>query len=501
MRKLLLASAAMLGATAGLASAQTAARNPAQGQLVAPYGAMSGANSNNNLTAAATPGPIAIPAPGTVVIRLNGRIEIDVSANSTFADKATYPTTNALGSSNGNGPGLGNSYKLQPQGIGSYLRLYAGIDGLTTNGIRYGGVAELREDWGAQGGSPSGNTSGQTMFVRRAFTYIANDRVGILRLGQADGLIGLFDGGTITSQAWDAGDGNLNGGAMQQEIGGNVSPPFVWLSQAGAEYGNNKVVYLSPQFFGFDAGVQYAPSTGNSFANASGNGALALGYNGTSGATAVQTTICGSAQSSCANLSSSSVAGDSARWINQYAAGIRYNGVIGPVALQAFGVYEGAGKVSDSNTSAARIYYDNLSFVNAGVAATFAGFTLAADYIGGAINGQLAMRPTGGKSMNAEIVGVMYKIGALTLGANAGMIDSQGQASLTNISQRHELEAALGGNYVLAPGLALVFEYMYMQRHQGGYDFVLAANNPVGQGGRNNTVHAQGVMVGTTLTW
>jgi hypothetical protein len=486
MRKLLLASAAMLGATTGLASAQTAAPNPSQGQLVAPYSAFGGSNNNNNLTAAA--------APGTVVVRLNGRIEVDVSVNSTFADKATYTGSGTSGSTLGT-----NSYKLQPQGVGSYFRLYAGIDGLTTNGIRYGGVAELRENWGAQGTSGSANSSGQTMFVRRAFTYIANDKVGLLRLGQTDGVIGLYDGGIITSQAWDAGAGNLNGGAIQQEIPTNVAPPFVWLSQAGAEYGNNKIVYLSPQFMGFDVGVQYAPSTGNSFANASGNGAVTLGVNGTSGTGGVSTGICGSAQSTCANLSSSSVAGDSARWINQYAAGVRYNGVIGPVALQAFALYEGAGKVSDSNVGAVK--YDNLSFVTGGAAATFAGFTLAADYIGGAVNGQLGMRPSGGKSMNAEIVGLMYKIGALTLGANVGMIDSQGQATLTNVSQRHELETAVGGNYVLAPGLALVFEYMYMQRHQGNYDFVLAANNAQGHGGINNTVKAQGVMVGTVLTW
>jgi hypothetical protein len=485
MRKLLLASAAMLGATAGMASAQTVAPNPTQGQVVAPYGAMSGANNNNNYAGAATPGPMAVPAPGTVVVRLNGRVEVDVSSNWTFADKASYTSGNLAG----------NSYKLSPQGVGSYLRLYTGIDGLTTNGIRYGGVAELREDWGGTGTSGSGNSSTQTMFVRRAFTYIANDKVGIIRLGQTDGTIGLFDNGTITAQNWDAGVGNLNGGGLQQEVPTNVSPPFVWLSQAGAEYGNNKVVYLSPQFMGFDVSLQYAPNPGNSFAQASGNGAVAIGYNGTSGTTGVSTAICGSAQSTCSNLSSSSVAGDSARWTNQYVAGLRYTGAFGPVAVQAFGVYEGSGKVSDSSLAAVK--YDDLSFFNGGAAVTYAGFTLSGDYIGGAVNGQLGLRPTGGKSMNAELFGLMYKTGALTLGANLGIIDSQGSVGLTNVSQRHEVETSLGGNYVLAPGLALVGEYMYFTRHQGAYNFVTAANDS----SSNNTVKAQGVMISTVVTW
>ncbi len=48
---------------------------------------------------------------------------------------------------------------------------------------------------------------------------------------------------------------------------GAYAVPWVWLTQAGAEYGNNKIVYLSPQFYGFDFGLQYAPSMGNAFQN------------------------------------------------------------------------------------------------------------------------------------------------------------------------------------------------------------------------------------------
>ena len=46
MRKILLASAAMLGGIATLGHAQIAA--PSQGQLVAPYGAGPATNNNNN---------------------------------------------------------------------------------------------------------------------------------------------------------------------------------------------------------------------------------------------------------------------------------------------------------------------------------------------------------------------------------------------------------------------------------------------------------------------
>src|ERR1700710_30683 len=103
MRKLLMASAAFLGASGGVALAQTAA-NPTQGQLAAPYGAGPAANNNNNAwgtantpTGSAAAGPLstifapnvdAVPAPGTIVIRLNGRVEAGIVANYTTGDKS-----------------------------------------------------------------------------------------------------------------------------------------------------------------------------------------------------------------------------------------------------------------------------------------------------------------------------------------------------------------------------------------------------------------------------
>ena len=49
--------------------------------------------------------------------------------------------------------------------------------------------------------------------MRRAFTYVAGDNWGIVRVGQADGLIGIFDNGVTTFQFLPT--GNLNGGDLQ----------------------------------------------------------------------------------------------------------------------------------------------------------------------------------------------------------------------------------------------------------------------------------------------
>jgi hypothetical protein len=518
MRKLLLASAAMLGATGHLALAQTA--HPNQGQLAAPYGAGPAANNNNNSwgiantpSGSAAAGPLstiyapnvnAVPAPGTIVVRLNGRVEVDVTANYTSVDRSVSAT------------GAPTGFKLNPVGVSSYMRLYPGFDGLAANGLRYGASVELRENFGAAdrtfanttaGGaatSPSQNSSAETVFVRRAFTYLASDKVGLVRLGQTDGVIGLFDNCVFTSQCWDAGVGNFNGGQMQASgPAGAVAVPFVWLAQAGAEYDNNKIVYLSPQFFGFDFGVQYAPNMGNSFANEG----LSVG--------------CNQAASTCINVSSGN---DPTRWINQVGVGLRYQQTFGPVDFKAYGFYETSGKenlttaaystaaqaragtvINGVTSGAQTLRYDNLSFYKAGAAITAANFTVAADYIGGAVNGQLSLRPTGGAPTNAVVTGVTYANGPIVLAAEIGLIDTQGDARLVGVSQRHEYEVAFGGNYKLAPGVQLVGEYMYTHRHQGGFDFATGALGTPGgaatAGTRTRDAQGQGFLFATVLVW
>ncbi len=521
MRKILLTTTALFGAALSVAHAQAptqaptqATANPNQGQLAAPYGAGPAANNNNNAWGVANtatgskdagpnstmfaPNTDRVPAPGTIVIRLNGRVAVESSANFTSVDKGL------------NANGTPNGYKLSPLGIGSSMRLYPGFDGMAANGLRYGASVELRQNFFAgttgttNGGttgavtSPSGNSSSETVFVRRAFTYLASDQVGLVRLGQADGVIGLFDPCIFTTQCWDAGLNGLNGsgGFTQNAPSGASGVPFVWLAQAGAEYANNKIVYLTPQVYGFDMGVQYAPNEGNSFSNSS-------------GASPLQSTTCNQAGANCINVSSGN---DSTRWLNQVGIGLRYQHSFGPVDLKAFGFYETAGKESLSTTgyfapsrtaTVTNLRYDNLSFYTAGLAVTAYDVTAAADYIGGAVNGQLAMRPTGGAPTNAVITGLTYARGPITLGAEVGLINTQGDARLTGISQRRESEISLGGNYKVAPGLQLVAEYTYMQRHQGGYDFNQGAlgNAGAGPGTVTRDAKGQGIEFATVLTW
>ena len=269
MRTFLLAGTALLTAGLAVARAQAPAA-PSQGQLAAPYGAGPAPNNNNNAwgiantpSGSVTAGPVSaiyppntdtIPAPGNIVIRLNGRVEVDVAAD--------YSTVNTGRTASG----APNGYKLNPVGIGSFMRLYPGFDGVAANGLRYGAAIELRENFYggntvnstngppaitstggvtstvAPGGasSPSGNSSAETVYVRRAFTYLASDQIGILRLGQTDGVLGLFDNCVFTSECWDAGVMGINSSGQSLIAPSGVVIPFVWLDQSGAEYGEQQ---------------------------------------------------------------------------------------------------------------------------------------------------------------------------------------------------------------------------------------------------------------------
>jgi len=448
------------------------------GQVVSRPGQTPLANNNNNAFGTARPGPAANPTPGTVVVRLLARTVVQY-----------YEGWNSLMNAT---PG----YSTTSNQMSSWMRLYPGIDAMAANGMRYGAATEIRMNSPAAA-TPSGNTPGsgasansnaQTLYVRRAFIYFGADKLGIVRVGQGDGLISLFDGGRTTLQTFSP-TSNFNGSDLGAAIGGGTAPPWVFLSGAGNEYDTQKIVYLSPSFSGFDFGLQYSPSAFNSLAGCT------------------PTTV--AASTGCSNLSSSLNPLDGQRYMNLISGGVRYNGNVGPVNLLAYGVYTYSGHVNTNlGPAASRVavgagagstwngQFDNLNFGSMGVAATYSGFTLGANFITGAMNGQLATRPSGGANMNAWLVGAQYQTGPLTIGTVFASINSQGAVAMTGLSQRQEYEFNVGGSYALAPGLVVFADYIYQNRKQSGWNF---ATNTVGAA--NNQIQGQGFVLGSQVTW
>jgi Gram-negative porin len=587
MRKLLLASAAMLGATAGMISAQAQSSDtrPAtvsgpqalQGQVNGPY--LTGASYNNQSNSIADiktyQGNVAglgsdgRPEPGTVVIHLHGKVEADFMA--TYGTGNNLPGGQQIISGSGTLTGVANSVtntqlgggitpaaafpgqvttaptaaaknvitngaKLNPVSASAYMRLYPGIDAMATNGLRYGAQIELRENFASSGGepypsqnglSPASSRSGQTVFVNRSYAYISADNIGMVRIGQADGVIGLFDPCIFSGACWDAGVGVFQSvaGALGPAANAGLSGSYFVMAQNGNEYGNAKIVYVSPQIAGFDLGLQFAPNQSNSFATCNPNQAVLTGSTTSIGSSATGASGC--ANTTTGNDSTSALNSGSTRWYNQFGVGLRYQGVFGPLSVGAYGFYEyaaiekvnglaaGAGGPAtfvggSTQQMAYKGAYAPLSWYQFAAYGKYASpvgtFIVSADYVGGAISsGSLTPKPNSGVNESGFMPGITYNNGPLTLGVSGFFLTSQGAAQLTGISQRQETGLALGGNYNVAPGLFLVAEYQYTTRHQGGYDFtegVVSAPGTNGQAvGFTRDARANSFFTGVVVNW
>ena len=178
MRKWLLVSATSVGLM-GTAAAQAPA--PATPPLprgllgvpVQPSTYLGGHNMMNQDGAELPPSPVT-PPPGSMVIHLNGRMLTFVGVEGSSASNVD-----------------GN--KLAPEQFIGQLRLYPGVDAQAANGLRYGAIVEIRQNFIGQtyglsitptagttnngagsnySSSPSADSSASTLYVRREAIYV-----------------------------------------------------------------------------------------------------------------------------------------------------------------------------------------------------------------------------------------------------------------------------------------------------------------------------------------
>ncbi len=495
MRKLLLATVAALGASMGMASY-------ADAQIV---------DNTDGQT---------FPTPGTVTVRLNGRYRFYGAvadygnarqvANAAPASSASVsPTTVTTNTTNA---GIN---KLSNYGIISYARLYPGFDGVAANGLKYGASLEIRAESGSgAGGGTYGSISGQSfrrgeLYFRREWGYIGTNNFGTLRLGASDTPTSLY----LTGNFENFDDGGLNGDLPDILPGiDQLAYPF---ADVGNHYTTNKIVYLSPQFYGVDFGLSYEPNTGSIDAPASGCSSTTIGtfIQGGNGVASV----------GCDALASTST-GDYARRKNTYEGLVRYRGTFGPVGIAATASYDGSGRVQDSGivgstTNPKRYKLEDLSLGDFGLVVTYGGLSVGGNYQfgrynvpgGGGFGGLVAK---GQPNSSAMIVGASYTIGPVIFGGHYLRSFSEGdqttatgrnangvQTVFTNTvvagGQRLEQGAAAGATYTLAPGVSLYASYIWEHRRQNGYNFLTgASNNAAG-----NSTNAQVFALGTSFAW
>lgn len=484
MRKLLLAGVATLGATVALAdvaNAQGAPPNPMQGTMAtAPTVPARTYGDNNYMSGTMEKGSIANPTPGTMVVHLGAVAMLNMP----------FHWANQLDDVGG--------VHLTHYEFQEYIRMYPGVDAMATNGLRYGAAFEIRQNFagptattGANGGTAY--TSTQTLYVRRAFAYVAGDSWGIVRLGEMDGLIGTYDGGGQTTGVFLSPSGTIVGGDLQAGFPGNASMTPYFAAQSGNEYGNTKLVYLSPSFAGFDFGFQYAPNPFNGYAIGAGGCGSALG------------------DSACPGLASTVTVGVGSRTKDQWAVGARYRGNFGGVGVLAYGVYMGSGTTAYNGSAAAanatgpvgNTYnggFDGLSLGMVGANVTFSGLSIFGNVMVGDYNGILAAKPKGGDDGLGWGIGAKYVMGPASIGLVYSHFRSQGDQRLTGLSNRKEQVIYVAGTYAVAPGFTVFADWLWQSRKQPGFNFVTSGVGPTATT-PNSDIHSTGFMLGTAITW
>ena len=508
MRKLLLAGVAVLGGWSG-------------------GSAGAGAQTFTDVA-----GQTSSPAPGTVTVRLNGRFRFyaalinDSDANNNASTTATGTVNATTGQGTASGANKQDTYTFA-----DFARLYPGFDGVAANGLKYGASLEIRQDQvSGAGGGIYGSISQQDrarsgLYFRREWGYIGTDQLGTVRLGSTDSPASLYMTGNFE---------NFNDGGINGDVPGLPSQALqtIWpFADVGNIYTTMKAIYLSPQFFGFDAGVSFEPNTGNvSINNSCGSGGpLAASFinsnNGVaSGAAgisspAIATGANGQSVSGpgCERLSSSPNNSESGRRRNTLDALIRYRGTFGGFGIAATAGYIESGNVKDDQSGVAynsnplrnggviRNNFDGLNVGDFGVALTYGGFSVGGKYQFGRFNGQWSLTPHGLADGEAILGGFSYTYGPIIVGAHYLDYKSAGDVgNAANGRQRREKGVGAGGTYSLAPGLSLFLSYLWSERKQNGYDFVtgqgVSATSP---GGTlfNNKVTSQLISLGTAFSW
>lgn len=402
MRKFLLAGAATVAMT-GVAGA--AGLEPAQPS-----------NSHNIMLRA---------EPGKAIVRLDGYVFAAIGVGSNTNDKAT--TAGGLTS------------KVDPIGILTQFRFFPSFDAQTTGGLRYGAFAEIRSNNNTGNGGTGVGTAGQrttnTLYVNRTRGYVGGDSWGTFLIGTTDGPAATLRTGMIEGQV---ADGGWNGWAPGLTRG--VSP-YQFATGGGYEYSAQKIVYLTPIFSGFRAGVSFAPSTAS---NQSGDG--------------IATGVDGGTRTSVVNTAFAAGVGDFNRFRNQIQVAANYTNTFGGVGVSAHVGYitSGAIKSSTPAVGAAPTSARGQSILAAGLQGSYAGFTVGGYMNTGTFNGNGNLSIAGLKPSTVWSVGAAYETGPWAVGAH--YIAASTNGNLANNNQRMDTGVGFGVTYAWAPGMRAMLE-------------------------------------------
>jgi predicted porin len=327
-------------------------------------------------------------------------------------------------------------------------------NGKAANGLRYGVAVEIQNDNFRQAGTVStggANSNTKTQLdLDEAWGYVAGE-FGQLRFGDEDSVSALMATGFIQNFATGGLDGDF-----YDSLFGQGRPA---LNQSADSGDNTKIIYMSPQFAGFDFGASFAFNTGE-------------GPEAGCGSTA--------AIGSCDRAVS--VPGGNLRRRNEVNAVVRYRGSFSGVGVGAHVGYFGADVVK--NTTG--VSGERVDLLQAGAQVSAYGFLVGGNFLYGRGNAGFSPRSDvagDNKKVNSLMFGASYTFQAFTVGANWIDARSAGNQSVNAATgaaltgARQDTGFNVGATYRIAPGIEYIAEYTHLERSEGGFNFATGAAN------------------------
>lgn len=301
----------------------------------------------------------------------------------------------------------------------SDAEIYVFVTGKAANGMSYGATIELQVD------NVGGSSAGTGVDTDEMYMFVSTPTLGRLVLGDEDNAANLMQ---VRAAPIYASGGAGRWADFVQASGG----PRYLITSINDGNDATKIIYTSPQFFGFDFGVSFAPNGSEGERELAGTGAAPP----------------------ATGASSNTMQRDRQNIRNELSAAARYRGSFGNVgvALGIAGQWAEAGANAPAGT-------DDINAYAVGANVSFAGLTLGAEYVWGKYSGtspgRAPARPGGGDSSHWAL-GAVYTMGAWQFGAFYGQAEQDSAVSGGDLEQT---VWGLGFNYVLAPGMNIFGNY------------------------------------------
>lgn len=387
-----------------------------------------------------------------LTVRLGGYFDFRAGLVNDDADR------NALLSSTTN-----RRYGRQRVDFQSDMELNVFVDGKASNGLQYGLVMEFQIDNVGAGGP------GTALDTDEFYGYVSHPTFGTLRFGDEDSAASLLQvrapliRGADTDNYWD--EFTLRGG------NNDASPSLFTAINDGND--SSKIIYLSPQFFGFDFGLSYAPNSGEG-----------------------ERFSLGTQVSPQASTASTAAQRDRTGLRNEISAGVRYRGTFGGVGLAASFVAMQAD--SQRRYTGANVA-NRVTAYSGGLQVSAFGFSVGGEYTWGDYSGVSVGRAalTRGRDQSTQwVVGATYSIPGTPLQLG-GFYGEANQDNGPGVGDHRQRLWSAGLNYALAPGMTTYLTYTHLRASN---DPTIADPN-LAQPGVQRTRNLEVYMIGTRIAF